>query len=57
MGSLSEILKLTIMLKFTEKSGRYFEKMPDKLVTFHPFGRGVLGMWFADDSWLDFNMF
>lgn len=38
--------------------GTYFkEHMPDKLVTFHPFGRCSSTTWFADDDWLDFNMF
>ena len=38
--------------------GTYFkEHMPDKLVTFHPFGRCSSTTWFADADWLDFNMF
>lgn len=30
---------------------------PDKLVTFHPFGRMKSSTWFHGESWLDFNMF
>lgn len=38
--------------------GEYFKKhMPDKLITFHPFGRCSSTMWFASEKWLDFNMF
>lgn len=30
---------------------------PDKLVTYHPFGRTGSYLWFNDAEWLDFNMF
>lgn len=30
---------------------------PDKLITYHPFGRTGSYLWFNDASWLDFNMF
>lgn len=30
---------------------------PERLVTFHPFGRTGSYLWFNDESWLDFNMF
>ncbi len=30
---------------------------PDKLITFHPFGRTGSYLWFNDSPWLDFNMF
>lgn len=41
-----------------KKLGTFFkETMPDKLVTFHPFGRCSSTMWFADEDWIDFNMF
>lgn len=33
------------------------EITPDKLVTFHPFGRTGSYLWFNDAKWLDFNMF
>ena len=33
------------------------ELNPDKLVTFHPFGRTGSYLWFNDCDWLDFNMF
>ena len=33
------------------------ELCPDKLITFHPFGRTSSAIWFNDQSWLDFNMF
>lgn len=32
-------------------------KTPDKLVTFHPFGRCSSSIWFNNAVWLDFNMF
>ena len=51
-------IKADNYVEIYRKLGRYFkEKMPDKLITFHPFGRCASSMWFADDSWLDFNMF
>ncbi len=39
--------------------GRQLKKLnPDKLITFHPFGRCMSTMWFDNnDEWLDFNMF
>jgi len=36
---------------------RLKERMPDKLVGFHPFGRTSSSLWFHGESWLDFNMF
>lgn len=33
------------------------ELCPDKLITFHPFGRTSSALWFNDRNWLDFNMF
>ncbi len=33
------------------------ENTPDKLVTFHPFGRMKSSTWFHNEKWLDFNMF
>ncbi len=30
---------------------------PDRLVTYHPFGRTSSSLWFHDEDWLDFNMF
>lgn len=30
---------------------------PERLVTFHPFGRTCSAMWFNDQPWIDFNMF
>ncbi|TVZ16254.1 collagenase-like protein with putative collagen-binding domain [Maribacter sp. MAR_2009_72] len=35
----------------------YKENNPDKLVTFHPFGRMKSSTWFHNEDWLDFNMF
>lgn len=29
----------------------------NQLITFHPFGRNSSSKWFADEEWLDFNMF
>ena len=40
------------------KLGTYLKSAtPDKLITFHPFGRCSSTMWFPEDDWLDFNMF
>lgn len=40
------------------KLGNYLKEATlDKLITFHPFGRCSSTMWFADDEWIDFNMF
>ena len=33
------------------------EKMPDKLVGYHPFGRTSSTEWFCGKDWLDFHMF
>lgn len=30
---------------------------PERLVTYHPFGRTSSSLWFHEESWLDFNMF
>lgn len=30
---------------------------PERLVTYHPFGRTSSSLWFHDEEWLDFNMF
>lgn len=30
---------------------------PDRLITFHPFGRTSSSLWFHEEPWLDFNMF
>ncbi len=30
---------------------------PDRLMTFHPFGRTASSLWFHEDPWLDFNLF
>jgi hypothetical protein len=35
----------------------FWEKDPDHLVTFHPFGRTQSSWWYHDELWLDFNMF
>lgn len=32
-------------------------KNPDKLITYHPFGRCRSAQWFNNAGWLDFNMF
>ena len=40
------------------KLGTYLKSAtPDKLITFHPFGRCSSTMWFPEDDWIDFNMF
>ncbi len=31
--------------------------MPEKLITFHPFGRCLSAQWFNNRDWLDFHMF
>ncbi len=33
------------------------EYNPDRLVTYHPFGRTSSSLWFHQEKWLDFNMF
>ena len=33
------------------------EDRPDRLVTYHPFGRTSSSLWFHDEDWLDFNLF
>lgn len=30
---------------------------PDRLITFHPFGRTSSSLWFHEEKWLDFNMY
>lgn len=30
---------------------------PERLITFHPFGRTSSSLWFHEESWLDFNMY
>lgn len=30
---------------------------PDRMITYHPFGRTSSSLWFHNDEWLDFNMF
>lgn len=44
-----------------EVFGRMGELMkadrPDRLVTYHPFGRTGSDLWFHDQEWLDFNLF
>lgn len=30
---------------------------PERLITFHPFGRTASSLWFHEESWLDFNMY
>lgn len=30
---------------------------PERLVTYHPFGRTSSSLWFHEEQWLDFNMF
>lgn len=51
-------IKAEAYINLYRKMGTYFKKiMPDKLITFHPFGRCSSTMWFADDDWIDFHMF
>lgn len=41
-----------------KETGRVLKaENPDKLVTFHPFGRTTSSAWFHDEPWMDFNMF
>jgi len=40
------------------KFGRLLKELtPDKLITFHPFGRTASSLWFHEEDWLDINMF
>lgn len=44
--------------EFWSKMGRRIKaKNPDKMVTFHPFGRTVTSDYFPDSEWIDFYMF
>ena len=44
--------------EFWSKMGRKLKKEnPEKLVTFHPFGRTVTSDYFPDSEWIDFYMF
>ena len=51
-------IKADAYISLYRKFGTYLKlKMPDKLITFHPFGRCASTMWFAEDDWIDFHMF
>ncbi len=40
------------------KAGQYLKaRTPDRLITYHPFGRTSSSQWFHEEPWLDFNMF
>ena len=40
------------------REGEIFKSYnPDRLVTYHPFGRTSSSLWFHEEPWLDFNMF
>ncbi len=40
------------------RMGRLMKKdRPDRLVTYHPFGRTSSSLWFHQEDWLDFNLF
>lgn len=44
--------------KIYEIFANKFKKInPERLITFHPFGRCCSSTWFNNSSWLDFNMF
>lgn len=42
---------------FNKIGNRLKQLTPEKLVTYHPFGRTGSYLWFNDAPWLDFNMF
>lgn len=51
-------IKADAYIPLYRKFGTYLKKkMPDKLITFHPFGRCASTMWFAEEDWVDFHMF
>lgn len=51
-------IKADLYIQLYNKFGTYMKKkMPDKLITFHPFGRCASTMWFAKEDWIDFHMF
>lgn len=40
------------------KEAAIFKKYnPERLITFHPFGRTSSSRWFQDEAWLDFNLY
>ena len=45
------------MSVFRRMGKRMKEDRPDRLVTFHPFGRTSSSLWFHEEDWLDFNLF
>ena len=45
-------IKADAYIPLYRKFGTYLKKkMPDKLITFHPFGRCASTMWFAEEDW------
>ncbi|MCR2049675.1 glycoside hydrolase family 140 protein [Acetatifactor muris] len=42
---------------FRHMGKRMKEDNPDRLVTYHPFGRTSSSLWFHEEDWLDFNLF
>ncbi len=53
-GDLRVNMGADIFRKEAEALKRY---NPERLMTYHPFGRTSSSLWFAEDSWLDFHMF
>lgn len=44
--------------QFYDSFGKYLKKLnPERLITFHPFGRTASYQWFKDCNWIDFHMF
>lgn len=40
------------------KEAEIFKKYnPERLITYHPFGRTSSSLWFQEEEWLDFNMY
>lgn len=45
-------------MDYWQAMGRTLKRLtPDKLISFHPFGRTLASDWFEDDDWFDIDMF
>ena len=42
---------------FRKEAGILKKYDPERLITYHPFGRTSSSLWFHEDQWLDFNLF
>lgn len=42
---------------FRREADIFRKHNPERLITFHPFGRTSSSLWFHEEKWLDFNMY